>query len=163
MKSLQQTVFGKEKDEFLMQQALIQAYKAFECDEVPVGALVVNGQGIIISQAHNLVEHEHSQRAHAESIAIENACKQYGDWRLDNHWLFVTLEPCMMCMGLIQLSRLAGVVYGAPSPLFGFHLDNRDDLWVYKRDSFVIINGILADETAHILKKFFQQKRKISG
>ena len=154
------TVFGKEKDEALMREALIEAQKAYDCDEVPIGALVVNNQGVIVARAHNMVEHELSQRAHAEALAIEYASKEIGDWRLNDHWVFVTLEPCSMCMALMRLSRISGVVYGAPSPLFGFHLDNDTDLSVYRRDAFSIIDGIMTEETAGILRKFFHYKRK---
>lgn len=153
------TVFGKEKDEFLMGQALEQAHKAYECNEVPIGAIIADRDGTIVARAYNMVEQEHSQRAHAESLAIEQVNKAIGDWRLNDHWIFVTLEPCSMCMALIKLSRFAGVVYGAASPLFGFSLDNNEDLSVYKRDAFSIIDGIKAEESAVILKKFFHYKR----
>lgn len=155
-----ETVFGKEKDIFFMEEALAQAKLAHEIDEVPIGAVVVNPEGIIVARAHNSVERDCTQRAHAESLAIEYASKAFGDWRLDGYWLYVTLEPCSMCMGLIKLSRLAGVVYGAPSPLFGFRLDNQEDLWVYKKDAFSIIEGVKRDEAAELLKKFFHDKRK---
>ena len=64
-----------------------------------------------------------------------------------------------MCMGLIKLSRLAGVVYGAPSPLFGFRLDNQEDLWVYKKDAFSVVEGVKLEEAANLLKSFFHNKR----
>ena len=158
-----ETVFGKDKDLFFMQEALAQAQCAYEIDEVPIGAVVVNPAGVIIGRGYNSVERDCTQRAHAESLAIENAGKSLGDWRLNGCWLYVTLEPCSMCMGLIRLSRLAGVVYGAPSPLFGFHLDNQEDLWVYKRDAIVVRDGVMADEAAELLKKFFQNKREKNG
>jgi len=158
-----ETVFGKDKDLFFMQEALVQAQCAYEIDEVPIGAIVVNPAGVIIGRGYNSVERDYTQRAHAESLAIEDAGKSLGDWRLNGCWLYVTLEPCSMCMGLIKLSRLAGVVYGAPSPLFGFHLDNQEDLWVYKRDAVVVMDGVMADEAAGLLKKFFQNKREKNG
>jgi tRNA(adenine34) deaminase len=154
-----ETVFGKEKDEAFMQEALIEAHKAYEIDEVPIGAVVVNAEGIIVARAHNSVERDCTQRAHAESLAIESAGKALGDWRLNDCWLYVTLEPCSMCMGLIKLSRLAGVVYGAPSPLFGFRLDNQEDLWVYKKDAFSVVEGVKLEEAANLLKSFFHNKR----
>lgn len=154
------TVFGKEKDKIVMEEALIEARKAYDKAEVPIGAVIVDAQGSIVARAYNMVEHAHSQRAHAESLAIEQVSQSIGDWRLDGYWLFVTLEPCAMCMALTKLSRMAGVVYGASSPLFGFRLDNSDDLSVYKRDAFSVIDGICAQESATILKKFFQNKRK---
>ncbi len=155
-----ESVFGAEKDCFFMQEALIEAYKAQELDEVPVGAVIVNSEGIIIARGHNSVERDCSQRSHAESLAIEQAGKILGDWRLEGCWVYVTLEPCAMCMNLIQLSRLAGVVYGAPSPLFGFQLDKKQKDSVYKRDAFPIIEGVLGEESAVILRDFFRKKRK---
>jgi len=155
-----ETIFGAEKDRLFMQEALEQAQCAAAIDEVPIGAVVVNAQGEIVGRGYNGVERDCTQRAHAESLAIEQASKALGDWRLQGHWLYVTLEPCTMCMGLIKLSRLEGVVYAAPSPLFGFRLDNQDDLWVYKRDTFSIIEGVKKEESAALLKKFFHKKRE---
>lgn len=157
-----ESVFGAEKDQVFMQEALGQAECAAAIDEVPIGAIVVNVAGEIVGRGYNSVERDCSQRAHAECIAIEQASKKLGDWRLNGHWLYVTLEPCSMCMGLIKLSRLDGVVYGAASPLFGFRLDNQDDLWVYKRDVFSLIEGIKKEESAALLKNFFHKKRKKS-
>src|SRR5690349_15457508 len=105
-----------EKDSVYMKLALEQAQYAYEMDEVPIGAVVVNAQGIVVGSGHNSVERDCTQRAHAEISAIASAGKYFGDWRLNGHWLYVTLEPCTMCMGLIKLSRLAGVVYAASSP-----------------------------------------------
>lgn len=157
-----ETIFGREKDLFFMQEALVQAHKAQEKDEVPVGAVVVNVQGEIIGRGCNSVEADCSQRSHAESLAIEQAGKVLGDWRLEGCWVYITLEPCQMCMNLIRLSRLAGVVYGASSPLFGFQLDKKQKDSVYKRDAFSIIEGVCGDESAEILKNFFRKKRKNS-
>lgn len=155
-----ETLFGKEKDEAFMAQALTEAHKAYEIDEVPIGAVVVNAEGVIVARSHNSVERDCTQASHAEIVALAAAGKELGDWRLNGHWLYVTLEPCSMCMGLITLSRLAGVVYGASSPLFGFRLDKQEDLWVYKRDAFSIIEGVRLEESAALLKKFFHNKRK---
>ncbi len=155
-----ETIFGAEKDHFFMQEALVQAQCAAAIDEVPIGAILVNSQGEIVGRGYNSVERDSTQRAHAEGIAIEHASKKLNDWRLTGHWLYVTLEPCTMCMGLIKLSRLEGVVYGAASPLFGFRLDNQDDLWVYKKDAFSIIEGVEKEASAALLKKFFHKKRK---
>ncbi len=157
-----ETMFGKEKDIFFMKEALVEAFKAYEMDEVPVGAVVVNGKGTIIGRGYNQVERDCTQRSHAEQIAIEQAGKALRDWRLEGCWVYVTLEPCVMCINLIKLSRCAGVVYGAASPLFGFQLDKIDKDSVYKRDTFSIIEGVCSDESASMLKKFFRQKRNNS-
>jgi tRNA(adenine34) deaminase len=158
-----ESIFGKEKDIFFMQEAVKQAKLAYEIDEVPIGAIVVNPEGDIIARAYNSVERDCTQGSHAECLAIEDAGKYLGDWRLNGCWLYVTLEPCSMCMGLIKLSRLAGVVYGASSPLFGFSLDNEEDAWLYKKGIISIVEGIGGDEAAGLLKNFFNKKRKKSG
>ncbi|HSC24728.1 MAG TPA: nucleoside deaminase [Candidatus Babeliales bacterium] len=154
-----ESIFGREKDIFFMHAALDQARRAYEINEVPIGAVVVNNEGAIIARAYNTVERDCTQRAHAENLAIEIAGKHCNDWRLSGHWLYVTLEPCSMCMGLIKLSRLAGVVYGAQSPLFGFHRDNEEQNWLIKKNNFLIIEGVAAEETAALLKDFFYSKR----
>jgi len=155
-----ESIFGSQKDQLFMQEALDQAKLAASINEVPIGAIVVNAHGETTGRGYNTVERDCTQRSHAEGVAIEQASKKLGDWRLNGHWLYVTLEPCSMCMGLIKLSRFEGVVYGAASPLFGFRLDNQDDLWVYKRDAFSIIEGVGKEESAALLKDFFHKKRK---
>ncbi|HRN78030.1 MAG TPA: nucleoside deaminase [Candidatus Dependentiae bacterium] len=157
------SVFGKEKDIVFMQEALQEACSAQKENEVPIGAVVVNAHGEIIGRGYNQVEQKHSQCAHAECIAITHAGNTIGDWRLEGCWLYVTLEPCAMCMGLIRLSRINGVVYGASSPLFGYRLDNAAELSVYNRDLLAIIEGVESEKSEVLLKKFFQQKRKHGG
>lgn len=154
--------FGAEKDIWYMKQALEQAHIAAQHDEVPVGAVVVNNQGEIIAKSYNATQQCCTQAAHAELNALRMAGENSGDWRLQGCWLYVTLEPCLMCMGLIYLSRIEGLVYGATSPLFGPRLDNTTLLPVYKVDTLRIISQVCALEASHMLKKFFQQKRKAS-
>lgn len=157
------TIFGPEQDHIFMQEALVQARKAVELDEVPIGAVVVDAQGAIIGRGHNKVMVECTQAAHAEVIALQQAGKTQGDWRLEGCWLYVTLEPCAMCMNMIILSRLAGVVYGACSPLFGYtqqkQLDKQGFSPLYKEDTVFIISGIEADTAIILLRQFFKQKR----
>ena len=148
----------KDKDSMYMAQALAQARKAAVADEVPIGAVIVNPHGTIIARGYNKVEATNCQLAHAELEALRKACKKIDDWRLLDHWLYVTLEPCSMCMYAIIQSRMAGIVYGADSPIFGFHLDNQDNLAVYKKTT--IIKGIGAQESSALLKDFFNKKRK---
>lgn len=155
----QESLFGIVRDEYFMYQALAQARKANLENEVPVGALIVSDDGKIIARAYNTVEKKCSQYAHAELLAIAKAGKKLDNWRLEGCWLYVTLQPCVMCMGLIRLSRLNGVVYGATSPLFGSGLDHAIPSSVYKSE-IAIIGGILQDEAAVLLKEFFQKKRK---
>lgn len=145
-------------DIFYMQQALAQARKAAEHNEVPIGAIIVNSAGEIVARAYNQVEKKQCQLAHAELQAIQKACKKVGDWRLNEHWIYVTLEPCSMCMYAIMQTRCAGIVFGADSPLYGYHLDNPDNLAVYKKTT--IIKGVCAPESAALLKQFFNKRRK---
>jgi len=155
------TFFSVNKDiSYFMKQALLQAKKAYDKDEVPVGAVVVDRGGNIVARAYNTVNKSGSQTEHAEMRAIRKACKKLGDWRLDGYWVFVTLEPCAMCMGLMKLSRVSGLVYGADSPLFGYRLDKDIDLNVYKKDTIKIIKGVCLEESVGILKRFFKKKRK---
>lgn len=152
--------FGKEQDVWYMTRALAHAQKAASQDEVPIGAIVVDKHGQIIGRGYNCVEKLHTQAAHAEVRAISQAGKKINDWRLDECWLYVTLQPCAMCLNLIKLSRCAGVVYGAESPLFGYHLDNMVQVSLYHRDTLAIIPGVKAENAALLLKQFFKQKRK---
>jgi tRNA(adenine34) deaminase len=159
---MQESLFGKERDEYFISQALVQARKAAAQNEVPVGAVVVNPEGKIVARAYNAVEKKTSQCAHAELLALAKASKKLHNWRLEGYWLYVTLQPCMMCMALIRLSRLNGIVYGATSPLFGSCLDGAIPSQVYKSD-IAIVGGVLQDQAAVLLKEFFQNKRKEKG
>jgi tRNA(adenine34) deaminase len=153
--------FGLIQDKRFMRQALTLARKALAIDEVPIGALVVSPEGVILGRGYNKVTCTHSQTEHAEAVAIRRAGKKLGDWRLEGCWLYVTLQPCAMCMNLINLARLAGVVYGAESPLFGYHLDKGAGLRVYKRGALAIIGGVESDEAVQLLKQFFNEKRRM--
>ena len=146
-----------------MAQALKQAKKSYEIGEVPIGAIVVDKNGKIIGRGYNKMEHLKCQTGHAEVTAIQKACKKNNDWRLSSCWIYVTLEPCVMCFGLIQLSRIKGIVFGARSPLFGFGFDtiNNKSLPLLKKD-LAIFEGIKKYECTAILKKFFQNIRKKS-
>lgn len=153
--------YGSDRKLFFMRQALKQAQKSFFRGEVPIGAVVVDAQGTIIGRGYNQVEQKHSQTAHAEMIALRNAGKQLGDWRLSGCWLFVTLEPCAMCMKCIQLSRCAGVFYGARSPLFGYQMVDKEGVFqIYKENVVEIVSGLCAEDAAALLKLFFRERRK---
>jgi tRNA(adenine34) deaminase len=146
-------------DDSIMKKALLLAQRAFRANEVPVGAVVVDSNNKIIGRGYNQVEKRKSQRAHAEQLAIEQACKKIGDWRLNGCTLYVTLEPCVMCMGLIKLSRLERVVFGAPSPLFGYQLDKNRKSQLYKKGIIKISEGVGKAIAAALLKDFFKNKR----
>ncbi len=152
--------FGHKKDIIFMRQAMMQARLALKHEEVPVGAIVVSPEGIIIGRGYNQTEKRSCQAFHAEMIAITKAGRTMNDWRLCGCWVYVTLEPCCMCMNLITLSRCAGVVYGARSPLFGYQLVDKDrGFWVYNEDVVKIVEGVCAEEASALLKGFFKVRR----
>ncbi len=170
-------------DDVYMQSALDQAQEAFLQNEVPIGALVVDAQGTVVAQAYNQVETLGTQRAHAEMIAIEAACAVVGNWRLNNCWLYVTLEPCTMCMGFAQQSRLAGVVYGAASPRFGYSSEYHAGYGMNEQPcqsgyyetscqiapkitvkegavhTMLIVGGVKSERSQEMLKFFFNRQR----
>ncbi|MFA6065838.1 MAG: nucleoside deaminase [Candidatus Babeliaceae bacterium] len=147
-------------DVIFMNQALACAREALQFGEVPIGALVVSPHGHIVGSGYNLVEKNCSQINHAEMRAIEQAGQQQGDWRLNGHTLYVTVEPCMMCISLCSLSRIERVVFGARSPVFGFSLDKEGVLALYTRQIKNITEGVLAEPSAKLLKDFFKYSRE---
>lgn len=157
MKKISQSVSSEVK---FIGLALEHAQKAYDRDEVPVGAVMVQA-GRMIASAHNLTQTRQDPCAHAELLVIRKAAKRLGRWRLSDCTLYVTLEPCAMCAGAIVLSRLARVVYGAPDPKAGAcgsvlmvaansRLNHRPSL----------AGGILARDCSDLLVKFFKTKRK---
>lgn len=148
------------QDEHFMSEAIKEAKKAEELDEVPIGAVIVlNGE--IISRAHNLRENEQNAIAHAELLAIDQACKKLGSWRLEDATLYVTLEPCPMCSGAIILSRVKRVVYGAGDPKGGCAgtLMNllQDQRFNHQCE---LAAGIMEEECSQMLSNFFRQIRE---
>ncbi len=150
---------NKKSDEQYMTIALALAQEAFDKGEVPIGALIVNEEGDIIAASYNQIESMHCQVAHAEINVITSATEKIKNWRLIGCTLYVTIEPCTMCYGAIQLSRFDKLIFGAISPVFGYHLDKDSFLSVYKNDTLLIKKGIMEKECAEIIKRFFEQKR----
>ncbi|HWJ76871.1 MAG TPA: tRNA adenosine(34) deaminase TadA [Niallia sp.] len=148
------------QDVKFMQMAIEEAKKAEQKGEVPIGAVIVY-KGEVISQAHNLRETEQSAVAHAELLAIENACKKLNTWRLEEAVLYVTLEPCAMCSGAIILSRVPRVVYGATDPKGGcagtFMNLLQDDRFNHQSE---VVSGVLAEECGMLLTTFFRKLRE---
>lgn len=142
-----------------MRLALKEANKALKKDEVPIGAVIIDKEGNVISKTYNKVESRKSQTEHAEILAIRKAGKALGDWRLNDCSLYVTLEPCSMCMSAIMLSRIGKIVYGADSPLFGYKLDSNKNFEVYNCPVNVR-SGVCAEEAGQLLRLFFKRKRK---
>lgn len=146
--------------EFYMNEALIEARKAFKKNEVPIGAIVVR-DGIIISRAHNLRESEHSPLAHAEILAIDQASSKLKGWRLTRSSIYVTLEPCLMCAGAIYQSRIVELYYGATDVKAGAVESIFKVLEEPKLNHKVNIHsGIMKSECSQILSEFFIELRK---
>ncbi|MEB2272352.1 tRNA adenosine(34) deaminase TadA [Bacillus safensis] len=148
------------KDEQFMQEAISEALKAEQIGEVPIGAIIVVDDQIV-SRAHNLRESEQRSIAHAELLAIDEACKAAGSWRLEDAVLYVTLEPCPMCAGAIVLSRVKKVVFGAYDPKGGCAgtLMNLLDDERFNHQSEVI-GGVLENECGELLSQFFRNLRQ---
>lgn len=141
-------------DEHYMRQALIEAQKAFERDEVPVGAVLVC-RDRIIARGHNLTETLTDVTAHAEMQTITAAADFLGGKYLTDCTLYVTLEPCVMCAGALGWSQVSRIVYGASDPKRGF--THFAPLALHPRT--VVSSGVLEDECATLMKSFFQKKR----
>jgi tRNA(adenine34) deaminase len=143
-----------------MRLALQEAQKAYDKDEVPVGAVVVK-EGRIIGKGHNLVERLQDPTAHAEMLAITAAANSLSSWRLDDSTLYATLEPCVMCTGAILLARVSMIVYGTRDRRYGacgtvLDLASHDSLDIRVK----VIGGILEDQCAALLKSFFMGLRQ---
>ena len=150
----------ENRDIEFIKKALVLANKAAELGEIPVGALVVNSKGEIISSAYNLRETEKSATAHAEILAIEKACNTLGGWRLQGCTLYVTLEPCPMCAGAIVNSRIDRVVFGAYDMQAGC-CGSVINLNAYPfNHAFTVTGGVLENECKNLLTDFFKSKRK---
>jgi tRNA(adenine34) deaminase len=145
--------------QMLMNEALIEARNAAAINEVPVGA-VLWYDGNIIARAHNLSESVHQASAHAEHLAIDEASKKLGRWRLDDVVLAITLEPCTMCAGLIRQARIPTVIFGAMDERAGACGSLYDVLADERLGGPVrVIREVMATESAQVLKDFFETLR----
>lgn len=146
-------------DKYYMELALKQAEKAALENEVPIGAVIVHEDKVIAS-TYNQRKSTEKATAHAEILAIEEANKILGSWRLDTCTLYVTIEPCPMCAGAIIQSRMKRIVYGSKEPKFGAHTSQVNLFEVPFNHSVEVKAGILEEECSIIMKKFFQNLRK---
>lgn len=149
-----------EKFPDFMELAFREAERAFEEGEVPVGSVVVFDNKVI-GRGYNRTESLKDATAHAEIIGLTAAYNSIGDWRLDNCYLFSTLEPCAMCAGAAVLSRIKTIVFGARDPKFGgcesiFNIPTETRL----NHRIEVVEGIMADEIAALMKEFFQRVRQ---
>lgn len=144
---------------YWMQQAIEMAKKAEQSDEVPVGAVIVKDNKII-GTGHNQVINNNDATAHAEIQAIRNAGKKIDNYRIVNSKLYVTLEPCMMCVGAIVHARISEIIFGAYDPKTGM-AGTQDNCFEkpYHNHQVEIQGGVLEAECAELLKVFFRRKR----
>ena len=150
----------RQEDEHWMGLALDEARAAAEEGEVPIGAVVV-ADGELVARAHNRRETDVDPAAHAEFLAMETAACELGRWRLTGCTVYVTLEPCLMCAGLMVNSRIDRCVYGAADPKGGA-LGTLYDVSHNPRlnHEFEVVPGVRADEAGEVLRAFFRARRK---
>ena len=141
-------------EEYFMNEALKEAHKALEKDEVPVGAVIVT-DNTIIARAHNLTETLNDVTAHAEMQAITAAASWLGGKYLSECTIYITLEPCVMCAGAIFWAQMGAVVYGADDDKRGYTLTGQPLM----HPKTEVRKGVLAEECAQLLKDFFRKKR----
>jgi tRNA(adenine34) deaminase len=147
------------RDDYFMRLALREAERALEHEDVPIGAVVVRG-GEVVAAAHNERELRQDPTAHAEIIAVRDAARAAGTWRVLDAVIYVTLEPCAMCAGAIVLARLPRVVYGASDPkagACGSVLDVLGESRLNHRPE--VAGGLLAHECGELLSEFFASRR----
>jgi tRNA(adenine34) deaminase len=149
-----------EEDVRFMDLATQEARKARDLGEVPVGAVIVDEQGTILARAGNKSITENDPSGHAEIIAMREAGKKIGNYRLLNTTLYVTIEPCVMCAGAMIHARISRLVYGAQDPKTGavrsrYNIGGDGSL----NHRFEVTSGVLAEECAELLSSFFQEKR----
>jgi tRNA(adenine34) deaminase len=142
-------------DDFYMREALKEAQKAFDMDEIPVGAIIVL-QGNIIARAHNQVELLKDSTAHAEMLALTSAYASLGAKYLPEATLYVTLEPCLMCAGALRWGKLPRIVYGASDARNGCNSFVNKSPY---HEKATVLQGILEPECAQLMKDFFVQRR----
>ena len=147
-------------DSSFMRQAIAEAHQAAREDEVPVGAVLVDGNGTVFAKAHNQTIASCDPTAHAEMLALRSGAKALGNYRLVGTILYVTIEPCIMCIGALLHARVERIVYGAKDPKWG-GAGSCYDLAADPRLNHIIDvrGGILEDECRGLIQAFFQNKR----
>ncbi|HTO16675.1 MAG TPA: nucleoside deaminase [Edaphocola sp.] len=143
-------------DEYFMKQALIQAQKAYDTGEIPIGAIVVMNERII-SRGYNQTEMLNDSTAHAEMIALTAAFSELGAKYLPEATLYVTIEPCLMCCGALYWSKIGRVVYGSPDEKNGYKKTIGDQFGFHPKTKITF--GILADECRQLMQDFFKERR----
>lgn len=160
MRAFPFSLIPKSEDERFMLEALKEAWKAYQSQEVPVGAVLVH-QGRIIARGYNQVEMLHDATAHAEMLCITSGESVLENWRLLDTTLYCTVEPCCMCAGAMLLARVSTLVWGAPDIRHG-----ANGSWINLFDrqhpthSLQIRKGVLEDLCGDLMRSFFQERRK---
>ncbi|MFC1837493.1 tRNA adenosine(34) deaminase TadA [Thermodesulfobacteriota bacterium] len=154
------SIVATELDELFMQQAIEEARKAAESGEVPVGAVIVDAKQNVLARAGNSSIGDSDPGGHAEMLAMRQAGKKIGNYRLLNTSLYVTVEPCVMCAGAMIHARIGRLVYGASDPKSGgvvscYRIGGDGRL----NHEFLINGGVLAEECSELLSSFFKNKR----
>jgi len=150
-----------EEHGYYMELALTEARKAFAADEVPVGAVLIDGTGDILATAHNQTIRRHDPTSHAEIAAIRKAGRIINNYRFLNATLYVTVEPCIMCMGAIIHSRISHVVFGAMDAKWGA----AGSLYQLQEDRRLnhqpqVTGGVCEDACRQLIQEFFKTKRQ---
>jgi len=146
-----------DQNERWMLYALKEAKKAYKIDEVPIGAIIIKDD-MIVGSGYNQTEMLKDSTAHAEMIAITAASNKLGDWRLNSTSMYVTKEPCMMCIGAILNARIENIFYGLPNTEFGFN-SIKNSLNIKMHHVNNVKGKILKDECQKIIQDFFLKKR----
>ena len=146
-------------DDLYMREALKEAQKAQELDEIPIGAVIVLGEKII-GRGHNRREIDNDPTAHAEIVALRKAAESINAWRLSDATLYVTIEPCCMCAGALILARIKRLVFGATDPKAGAVGSIANILEMSELNHRVeYTGGVLAEECRALIQEFFKEKR----
>ena len=149
-----------ERDDFFMGLAIEEAEKGYRLAEVPVGAVLVGGDGEILSRAHNMPITSNDPTAHAEILAIRRAAGRVGNYRLPETVIYVSLEPCAMCVGALLHSRVRRLVFGARDPRSGAAGSVVDLTGIACFNHRIdVTGGVLAEKCAEILNRFFKERR----
>jgi tRNA(adenine34) deaminase len=144
-------------DVLFMEEAIKEAKIALKENEIPIGAVIVY-KNRIIGRGHNQTERLKDPTAHAEMIAISSACNYLNNWQLNETTIYITCEPCLMCLGAILLARIKRVVYGTKEEKFGI-FSNHPKFYESIKERIEVIDGIKEEECKELLKIFFQNKR----
>lgn len=143
-------------DEYFMMQALKEARRAYEDEEIPIGAVVVIKERII-ARGHNMTERLNDPTAHAEMIALTSAFSALGSKYLPDATLYVTIEPCLMCAGAVYWSKLGRIVYGAEDEKNGYKKTTNTNSPFHPKTE--LIRGVLQEDCAQLMKDFFKRRR----